>query len=473
MAGDGHPRQMTIPGTRVPGTELGLRLDQRGPPDLVRRVAELRAPTRRHDGRSIFAAAALAALVTAATAQRAPVTARYRVDQTLTQDMDASAAGKGKQSISFSTSSFLTLTLTDSTGGRSVRVVVDSMRGDSAAPIPAAVFDSAKGAEFHAFLSAAGKLGELEAVNASPAALRVQGFLTDFFPVGQGGRQGRRAVGRHQRQGHDRRHRQRRRQAGHGLPGRRQGDPGLAEGAQGRERIHLDRGRHPAHAERARPHRRLRARAPAPTSSAPRASYLGGDWQLRSALTISGAFANEPLPITITQTTKVTALKMTRCGSARPPGALLAALLLAGCGGSTAGNAPTPAPAPHAGRSRGAGADARPGHGPAVTYKPVRNAAYRLERHDSLSLQYPGGATQEQVRDRIAFLRVTVTESPTPGAYQVADRARLAPGVRERAAGVARFGRRRAGHAVDRDAQRPPAASVRSRPTARGRSPMS
>ena len=37
--------------------------------------------------------------------------------------------------------------------------------------------------------------------------------------------------------------------------------------------------------------------------------YLGGDWQLRSALTISGAFANDPLPITITQTTKVTALE--------------------------------------------------------------------------------------------------------------------------------------------------------------------
>ena len=104
----------------------------------------------------VLAAAALAALATAATAQRAPVTARYRVDQTLTQDMDASAAGKGKQSISFSTTSFLTLTLADSAGGRSVRLVVDSMSGDSASPIPAAVFDSARGAEFHAFLSAAG-----------------------------------------------------------------------------------------------------------------------------------------------------------------------------------------------------------------------------------------------------------------------------------------------------------------------------
>jgi hypothetical protein len=40
----------------------------------------------------------------------------------------------------------------------------------------------------------------------------------------------------------------------------------------------------------------------------PEGLYLGGDWQLNSSLTISGAFANEPLPITITQVTKVTAL---------------------------------------------------------------------------------------------------------------------------------------------------------------------
>ena len=100
-------------------------------------------------------------------------------------------------------------------------------------------------------------------------------------------------------------------------------------------------------------------------------------------------------------------------------GALLAALLMAGCGGSTADNPPTPAPAPKPGEAE-APEPTTPGRGPAVTYQALRNAAYRLERHDSLSLQYPGGATQEQVRDRIAFLRVTVTESPTPGAFQVA-----------------------------------------------------
>ena len=37
--------------------------------------------------------------------------------------------------------------------------------------------------------------------------------------------------------------------------------------------------------------------------------YLGGSWQHVSSLKISGSFAPEPLPITITQKTKVTTLK--------------------------------------------------------------------------------------------------------------------------------------------------------------------
>jgi hypothetical protein len=37
--------------------------------------------------------------------------------------------------------------------------------------------------------------------------------------------------------------------------------------------------------------------------------YLGGTWQHSSSLRISGSFAPEPLPVTITQKTKVTTLK--------------------------------------------------------------------------------------------------------------------------------------------------------------------
>ena len=41
----------------------------------------------------------------------------------------------------------------------------------------------------------------------------------------------------------------------------------------------------------------------------PDGRYLGGDWELHSAMKISGAFTDQPLPITITQMTKVTTLK--------------------------------------------------------------------------------------------------------------------------------------------------------------------
>ena len=87
-----------------------------------------------------------------------------------------------KQKIAFSTSSFVTVTLADSAGGKVMRVVVDSLRGDSATPIPAAVLDSARGAEFHGFVEKSGKPTGLEPVTAAPAVRQIQGLLSDFFP---------------------------------------------------------------------------------------------------------------------------------------------------------------------------------------------------------------------------------------------------------------------------------------------------
>jgi hypothetical protein len=102
-------------------------------------------------------------------------------------------------------------------------------------------------------------------------------------------------------------------------------------------------------------------------------------------------------------------------------GRLLAAgMLLTACSSSSAGGGPgTPSPAPGPPRP-GAVTPTAGGKGPAVTYRPARSVGYKLERHDSLTLQYPGGATQEQIRDRIAHFHLTVAESGTPGGYQVA-----------------------------------------------------
>ncbi len=97
---------------------------------------------------------------------------------------------------------------------------------------------------------------------------------------------------------------------------------------------------------------------------------------------------------------------------------LAAALVVAGCGSSTAtaGGPEGPAPKP-------IDPNAPPlpegGRGASVTYSPVQGAAYRLEHHDSLVLQYPGGASQTQARDRVAFLRLTLAGAPEPGTYSV------------------------------------------------------
>jgi hypothetical protein len=256
----------------------------------------------------ILSVVAAAAILLPSLGRNAPSVTRYRLDQTLTQEIDASAAGKGKQSVSFSTSGFLTVTLTDSTGGKVVKVVVDSMRGDSASPVPAQVFDSARGAEYHAFLTSKGKLSELEPVGTMLAAQQVQGFLTDFFPWVKSGVK----------------------------VGERWADTTLRSTIAGTDTVVVKRivayqaaakdTRDSQKALRITSEYSSNVAGTQPTPSGPAkvegtgegtgtyfvtsdGRYLGGDWTLHSAVNISGAFTDQPLPITITQTTRVTTLK--------------------------------------------------------------------------------------------------------------------------------------------------------------------
>lgn len=256
--------------------------------------------------------AALGALGAAALAlpggPPAPVTAKYRVDQSLTQEVDASAAGSGKQVLRFSTTTYVTVTLNDSAGGRTMRVVIDSMKGDSATPIPAAVMDSARGGEFRAFLDRSGKPSPLTPTGASPAAAQVQGLLTDFFPWVRPGFK----------------------------VGEAWADTSVNTTGAGGDTVTVRRvTNYKALADEARGAARavklttdhtstVAGNQPTPQGPAtikgtgngsgtyfvsPDGRYLGGEWQLHSALQLSGAFAKDPVPITVTQTTKVTAVR--------------------------------------------------------------------------------------------------------------------------------------------------------------------
>lgn len=103
---------------------------------------------------------------------------------------------------------------------------------------------------------------------------------------------------------------------------------------------------------------------------------------------------------------------------ASPIACLAALLILAGCSSSTAtgGGPEGPAPEPI---DPNTPPPPEGGHGPAVSYRPVGGAAYRLEHRDSLVLQYQGGASQTQARDRVAFVHLTIAEAPEKGSYRV------------------------------------------------------
>lgn len=92
--------------------------------------------------------------------------------------------------------------------------------------------------------------------------------------------------------------------------------------------------------------------------------------------------------------------------------AALVLFVLAGCGSSTTRTGQPTGPTPEPDPVTPPGVPEPTG----VIYRPLRNAAYIMERHDSLSLQLPGGANQQQLIQRTAFVSVTLV--PDTGGYQ-------------------------------------------------------
>jgi len=238
----------------------------------------------------------------------APSTTKYRIDQSLVQEMDATVAGGTRQKIAFSTTSFVTVTLADSAGGKTIKVVVDSVRGDSATPIPPPVLDSARGAEFRGFVDRSGKPLGLKPATNVPAATQIQALLSDFYPWAR--------------------------------PGLKVGDSWSDSTAKtsgaGADSVTVKRvSAYKAAATENRESRKavrvtenftssVNGTQPTPNGPAriegtgsgsgsyyvgPDGRYLGGSWQQQSALKVSGTFAPQPVPITIVQKTNVSTLK--------------------------------------------------------------------------------------------------------------------------------------------------------------------
>lgn len=233
---------------------------------------------------------------------------RYRIDQTLSQEVDGSAAGQGKDSLRFQAASFVTVTQTDSAGGKALRVVVDSMRGDSTSPIPPAVLDSVRGAVYGMFLSREGRPGMLRAAKPSSASTQVQGLLADFFPWVRPGLR----------------------------PGQTWADTTVTRTGEGPDSVTVRRvtnyragppqARQPRTAVRIATDHTSEVAGSQPTPNgpariegtgagkgsylvSPAGHYLGGEWELSSALRLTAEFTPKPVPIALRQTIRVSTIK--------------------------------------------------------------------------------------------------------------------------------------------------------------------
>jgi hypothetical protein len=170
------------------------------------------------------------------------------------------------------------------------------------------VFDSARGAEYRGFITKAGRPSRLRPVSTTRAAVQIQGLLVDFFPWVRAGIK----------------------------VGEKWTDTSATTTGEGADSVTVQRITMYRAAANERRNARKAIRVTTdytsnvsgtqPTENgpanlqgsgtgkgayfvSPEGVYLGGDWQLESALKVSGSFVKEPLPITISQTTKVSTLR--------------------------------------------------------------------------------------------------------------------------------------------------------------------
>jgi hypothetical protein len=121
-------------------------------------------------------------------ARSAPVTTRYRVESKNETTVDLSSLGQPVQQSSFGLVSWIAVTLSDTTGGRIVHVLVDSMKYEGTIPLLTQLTaDSAWGGILHGWVDQGGRVKDLVAQPQNLLLADVQGVIHGFFPKMKGG----------------------------------------------------------------------------------------------------------------------------------------------------------------------------------------------------------------------------------------------------------------------------------------------
>lgn len=131
----------------------------------------------------LWAAAALS--LSATVAWKSPPEAasrRYRIDLKTTQVVDLTALGQTEQRQAFGSVGFLSVTVQDTTGGKTITIVLDSLQPDSASPIPAEAAKAANGTIWHGVVGTNGRISGLKPSSDNPVAGQMTGLLREFLP---------------------------------------------------------------------------------------------------------------------------------------------------------------------------------------------------------------------------------------------------------------------------------------------------
>lgn len=120
-------------------------------------------------------------------ANTAPVTTKYKIEIKAESVVDLSAMGAGEQRGNQGVTAFVAVTLSDTTGGKIMHVVIDSVKMDGGPmPVAPAMLDSAKGAALHGFVDPRGKVSGLKnmksALDSNMALAQVKGLMSTFYP---------------------------------------------------------------------------------------------------------------------------------------------------------------------------------------------------------------------------------------------------------------------------------------------------
>jgi hypothetical protein len=109
-------------------------------------------------------------------------TQHYQILVKTSQVVDLSALGQGEQKQNFNLTEFVAVTLADTAGGKTVTMVLDSLKPDSGSPIPAEAAKAAAGVTWRGLLGPNGRVTGLKPTTDNPLASQFGGVLRELLP---------------------------------------------------------------------------------------------------------------------------------------------------------------------------------------------------------------------------------------------------------------------------------------------------